>query len=260
MRARRFLLVAGALALAACPVLAQTVSGTVFEDLDGDGVRDAGEAALEGIAVRLYGQQDAGGTFDTTVTTAPDGSFSFSPGDGCYLLQIVDPPGWRRSLARIDERVEGSAGYTRPVGLRRFGGAPELLDRLVAGAVRYTSMGDSIAYNWNSCFDTSSFWYSRQVRDRLRCVSPSGQVNLDEAAIKGEDTDDLLIDEQGELNNVFRVIEVQSKLVTISMVGNDLLDDEPASDPPTQAETNRFAAALIDSRQNLQEALSALIS
>ena len=248
------------LALFAGPAWGQTVSGTVFEDLDGDGVHDAGEPALEGVAVRLYGQRDAGGTFDTTVTTGADGVFTFSPGDGCYLVQIIDPPDRRRTPGRSDERAQGTPGYTHPVGVRRFGGAPELLDQLVAGALRYTSMGDSIAWNWNSCFDTSSFWYSKQVRDRLRCVSPSGQVDLDEAAIKGEDTDDLLVDEQGEMNNVFRVIEAQSNLVTISMVGNDLLDDEPASDPPTQAETNRFAAELVDSRQNLQEALSSLIS
>ena len=133
-----------------------------------------------------------------------------------------------------------------------------LLETLLGGNLRYTSMGDSIGWNWNSCFDTSTFWYSRQVRDRLKCVAPSATVALDEAAVKGEHTDHLLIDE-ADLNNVFRVIDAQSKFVTISIIGNDLLNAEPP-DNPTQAQINRAAAEIIDSRQNLQEILSSLVA
>ncbi|MDH3214101.1 MAG: GDSL-type esterase/lipase family protein, partial [Myxococcales bacterium] len=245
---------------AASPLLAQTVSGVAFDDADGDGLRDAGEAPIAGVSARLYGQLDAGGTFDQTVATAADGVIQFSPGNGCYLLQVTDPSGWRRSPARFDLRAQGSPGYTHPVGLRRFGGSPQLLDELLTGSFRYTSIGDSIAWNWNSCFDTSSFWYSQQIQSRLGCVVPTATVSLDESAIKGEHTDDLLVDQAGELNNVFRVIDASPQLVTISMVGNDLLDDEPASATPTQGEINRFVEELIDSRSNLQEVLSALVS
>ncbi len=241
-------------------LLAQNVSGVAFEDLDADGVRDAGEAAIPGVSARLYGEPDTGPTFDQTVVTAADGVMQFSPGNGCYLLQVADPAGWRRGPARFDLRALGSPGYTHPVGLRRFGGSPQVLDRLLGGSLRYTSIGDSIAYNWNSCFDTNNFWYSQQVRDRLSCVVPSATVNLDESAIKGEHTDDLLVDEAGELNNVFRVLDANPQLVTLSMVGNDLLDDEPASATPTQSEIDRFVEELIDSRSNLQEVLSALVS
>jgi hypothetical protein len=38
------------------------------------------------------------------------------------------------------------------------------------------------------------------------------------------------------------------------------LNDEPEGDDPTQEEINRFAAELVDSRQNLQEAVSSLVS
>ncbi|UCF66904.1 MAG: hypothetical protein JSV80_14130, partial [Acidobacteriota bacterium] len=238
---------------------AQTISGVLFHDRDGDGVLDEGEEALSGVGVRLYGQPDAGGSFDQTVSSAADGSFVLAPGNGCYLLAIDDPPGWRRSFARTDARAEGSPGYVEPVGLRRFGGAPELLGNLLTGTVRYTALGDSIAWNWNSCFDSSSFWYSQQLRDRLRCVAPSAIVDLDEAAIKGEHTDDLLIDDGGELNNVFRVIDIQPELVTISMIGNDLLGVEPGASP-TQEEINTAVREVIDARANLQEVLSSLVS
>ena len=43
---------------------------------------------------------------------------------------------------------------------------------------------------------------------------------FNKAAIKGEHTDDLLVDEGGETNNVFRVIDQQSELVTIYVVGS----------------------------------------
>ncbi|MDQ7007117.1 MAG: GDSL-type esterase/lipase family protein [Acidobacteriota bacterium] len=238
---------------------AQQVSGVIFDDVDGDGVRAADEPGVEGVSVRLFGRSDAGGAVDEVVLTGADGSFSFTPGNGCYLLRVEDPPQWRRTLGRTDERAEGSPGYTHPVGLRRYAVAPNLLDNLSAGSVLYSSMGDSIAWNWNSCFDTSAFWYSKQVRDRLRCVAPDASVQLDEAAIKGEHTDDLLVDEGGETNNVFRVIEEGAQLVTISIIGNDLLNNEPGANP-TQEEINIAAAEMIDSRANLQEILSALVS
>ncbi|MDQ7087278.1 MAG: SdrD B-like domain-containing protein [Acidobacteriota bacterium] len=97
---------------------AQQVSGVIFDDVDGDGVRAADEPGVEGVSVRLFGRSDAGGAVDEVVLTGADGSFSFTPGNGCYLLRVEDPPQWRRTLGRTDERAEGSPGYTHPVGLR----------------------------------------------------------------------------------------------------------------------------------------------
>ncbi len=255
---RRILFFLLLISLAVPAALAQEVSGTIFEDLNGNGLQDTGEEALEGVSVRLYGQLDAGGTWDQVASSGSDGHFSFLPGNGCFLLQVQDPPGWRRTLARYDERAEGTPGYNHPTGVRRYGGSPQLLDSLLAGTVRYTGMGDSIAWNWNSCFDTSSFYYSKAVRDRLRCVNPSAAVDLDEAAVKGEHTDHLLIDD-GDMNNVFWAIGAQPQLVSISIIGNDLLGEEPGANP-TQEEINRVVEEMLDSRTNLQEILSSLVS
>lgn len=252
------LLLAAALLAAALPAAAQTVSGSAFHDRNANGVRDAGEEAIAGVPVRVAGQRDAGGAFDQSAATTASGGFSFSPGNGCYVVDLEDPAGWRRTFARTDEFAQGTAGYNRPAGVRRVGAGMALLETLLAGNLRYTSMGDSIGWNWNSCFDTSTFWYSRQVRDRLKCVAPSATVALDEAAVKGEHTDDLLVDE-ADLNNVFRVIDAQSKFVTISIIGNDLLNAEPP-DNPTQQQVNAAVAEIIDSRQNLQEILSSLVA
>lgn len=240
------------------PAAAQTVSGTTFHDRNANGIKDAGEEGLAGVRLHLYGQRDAGGAYDQTVSSSGSGAFSFSPANGCFLLDIEDPPGWRRTLARTDRVLVDTPGYTAPVGLRRFGAGMPLLERMLAGNLRYSSLGDSIAWNWNVCGYTSKFWYSRQVRDRLACAVPSSAITLDEAAVKGEHTDHLLIDDS-DLNNVFRVIEAQSDLVTISIIGNDLLNVEP--DPnPTPAQINRAVAEVLDARQNLQEILSSLTS
>jgi len=238
---------------------AQTVSGAAFEDRDGDGIHDAGEPALPGVQLELFGRRDAGGAYDQTVSSGTDGTYSFSPGNGCYVLLPADPPGWRMSSARDDGLPDSTPGYTLPVGTPRFSKLDQGIGNLKSGALLYASMGDSIAWNFNVCGYTAQFWYSEQIRSRVACVAPSSSVTLDKAAVKGEHTDDLLVDDTADLNNVFRIIEIQPKLITLSMIGNDLLNVEP-SGSPTQAEINVAVAEVLDARQNLQEALSAMVS
>ena len=258
-RPRAAALFLGALLAGGFPAAAQSVSGHAFEDRNGNGIRDAGEPALPGVAFELFGTRDAGGAYDQSASSGVDGAFSFSPGNGCYLLFPGDPAGWRLTSARSDGLVKGTPGYTSPVGQPRFSKMDQGIAHLKAGGIRYAAMGDSIGYNWNSCFDTSSFWYSKQIQSRLQCVAPAATVSLDQAAVKGEHTDDLLVDDTADYNNVFRAIANQPQYVTISMIGNDLLGVDPAG-TPTQDQVNRAVAEVLDSRQNLQEALSALVS
>lgn len=69
-----------------------TIAGTVFDDLNGDGLEDPGEPGLPGVEIQLIG---VGGT--TTTTSASDGSYSFTGlGAGDYeVIQIVDPQSGR---------------------------------------------------------------------------------------------------------------------------------------------------------------------
>ena len=125
------------------------------------------------------------------------------------------------------------------------------------GGYRYTAMGDSISANFNLC-GASSFWYSQQIQSRLACVGGSA-VSLDQEGVSGEHTDHLLMND-GQ-NNVFKTIALvpQPNLVTISMIGNDLRGVD-VSGVPTQTQINTAVAEVLDSRQNLQEALSVLTS
>ena len=76
-------------------VAPNTITGTVYRDLDEDGVFDTGESGEAFVAVRLYldtnadGLVDAGDTLlDTTFTTA-DGSYSWTTGVlGDYVIEV----------------------------------------------------------------------------------------------------------------------------------------------------------------------------
>jgi len=257
---KRAVLVWGLAAICAAPSFGQAVSGTTFEDRNANGVRDPGEPAIPGVDVTLFGTRDAGGSIDQTLTTAGDGTFALAPGNGCYLLGAADPAGWRQSQTRADSVIDTTPGYAFPVGFPRFAKFDQAIAGLKTGGVRYTAMGDSISANFNLC-GAATFWYSKQIRDRLACTAPAASVTLDQAGVSGQHTDDLLVDDTADMNNVFRVMALSPapKLITLSMIGNDLRGVDPPANP-TQSQINRAVEEVLDARQNLQEALSALTS
>jgi lysophospholipase L1-like esterase len=257
---KRVAVICGLAVLCARPALAQSVFGTTFEDRNANGIRDAGEPAIPGVSVELYGTRDAGGAFDGFAAADADGTFSLAPGNGCYLLLAADPTGWRQTSTRTDSVIDTTAGYTFPLGFSRFAKFDQAIDGLKAGALRYTAMGDSISANFNICGAPETFWYSKRIRERLACTAPAASVTLDQVGVLGEHTDDLLVDD-GDDNNVFHVIGLvpPPRLITISMIGNDLRGVDPAG-VPTQAQVNKAVDEILDSRQNLQEAISVMTS
>ncbi len=67
------------------------IKGTVFEDMDGDGVQGPGEAGIPGVTIQLW---QGGATISTTVT-ASDGAYTFTNvTPGPYTVQEIDPPGY----------------------------------------------------------------------------------------------------------------------------------------------------------------------
>jgi hypothetical protein len=71
------------------------ISGTKFEDLDADGVKDAGEQALAGQVVYLDsnddGDNDAG---EPSATTDASGNYEFTRTPGTYTVRTLSPAGW----------------------------------------------------------------------------------------------------------------------------------------------------------------------
>jgi serine-aspartate repeat-containing protein C/D/E len=74
--------------------LAGTISGVKFNDVNGNGVRDADEAGLSGVTIRVT---DASGTARTTTTDA-SGAFSFTGlAAGAYVVAEVVPNGFTQT-------------------------------------------------------------------------------------------------------------------------------------------------------------------
>ena len=81
---------------AATPALPASIAGLVWNDGDGDGVRDPGEPGLSGWTVYL--DLDANGllgTAETRVVTGSDGSYSFPQlAAGTYQVTLAPQSGW----------------------------------------------------------------------------------------------------------------------------------------------------------------------
>ncbi|QDV68641.1 Serine-aspartate repeat-containing protein D precursor [Rosistilla carotiformis] len=77
-----------------------TVSGVKFDDINGDGIKDAGESGLEGWTIYIdtndNGQLD---NFEHRVATASDGTYAFTNlTPGSYRLREVGRAGWINTL------------------------------------------------------------------------------------------------------------------------------------------------------------------
>jgi hypothetical protein len=71
------------------------IAGTVFNDLDDDGVQDSGEDGISGVTITITGTNVLGSTINNTHTTGTDGSFfSFPLIPGTYTVTETQPTGW----------------------------------------------------------------------------------------------------------------------------------------------------------------------
>src|SRR5207249_4290146 len=74
-----------------------SISGIKFNDVNGDGVRQSGEAGLAGWTVQLL---DAGGNVLKSTTTGPGGSYSFTGlAAGTHRVREVGQSGWAQMTA-----------------------------------------------------------------------------------------------------------------------------------------------------------------
>ncbi len=76
------------------------ISGTIFSDTDGDGVRDSGESAVSGWTVYVDVNQNGAADLDEpTATSALTGEYSIPElTPGSYSLEILPQAGWVRTL------------------------------------------------------------------------------------------------------------------------------------------------------------------
>ncbi|HXH28690.1 MAG TPA: FG-GAP-like repeat-containing protein, partial [Candidatus Polarisedimenticolia bacterium] len=102
------------------------IGDRVWEDLDGDGIQDAGEPGLVAALVYLY--DDSGSLVDFTFTGS-NGLYSFSRpwSDDRYSLRFIPPPGYtisprdQGSDDALDSDADPATGYTSLFPMKALG-------------------------------------------------------------------------------------------------------------------------------------------
>lgn len=93
-----------------------TVTGNVFNDLNGNGIRDAGEVGLPGFSVFL--DRTADGTIDATAVTNAAGDYSFGTlGPGSYIIRQQPRRGWTIIAPASGNYAFTAVSSTNPSGL-----------------------------------------------------------------------------------------------------------------------------------------------
>ena len=69
-----------------------SIGDKVWNDVNGNGLQDSGEAGLAGVTVKLLGSD--GSTVISTTTTDANGKYSFTVAPGTYYVQFVAPGGY----------------------------------------------------------------------------------------------------------------------------------------------------------------------
>jgi lysophospholipase L1-like esterase len=249
------------------PGAGQSVSGRVWNDVNGDGVMDAGEAGLSGFTVTAFGPAGAGAS-----TTTSDGTFTVAAQAGCQGIHLATSAGWRRSLPDQTWCPDGSVG--EPALHLRYGAPPRLLPNLEDGSFLYISLGDSIAAGVSFCADIlgQDTGYVEDVKVDLECLAGT-TIAVENRAVGGWESDDLLTTQYADIfgrrqpNPQFipTVVSAGPDLVTISIGGNDFLNTEPGTldgqtFPYDPVELELSFRELIAARQSVQETLSVLTS
>ena len=88
-----------------------SIAGSVYNDLNGNGVRDAGEPGIPGVTVTLGGTDVNGNTVTATVDTDPDGGYLFTdlPAGSYTVTEPTQPAGYADGLESV-----GTAGGVTP--------------------------------------------------------------------------------------------------------------------------------------------------
>ncbi|MTV41158.1 SdrD B-like domain-containing protein [Duganella radicis] len=115
---------------------------TVWEDKNGNGVQDSGEAGIAGVTVQL---KNAAGDVVQTTTTAADGKYSFTADPGSYTVSVTAPADYSftgKDLGGDDARDSdfGATGQSGTVVLKS-GDDNTSVD---AGLYKLAALGDKV--------------------------------------------------------------------------------------------------------------------
>ena len=118
----------------------------VWEDTNGNGTQDAGEAGLANVTVQL---KDVDGHVVKTTTTDASGKYHFDVDPGTYSVSVQAPAGYAATVKgqggdAVDSDIDAS-GNTAAITLT----PGETNNKADAGLVRLASLGDTVWYDTN---------------------------------------------------------------------------------------------------------------
>jgi hypothetical protein len=87
-----------------------TKSGTKFEDVNGNGVKDATEPGVQGVQIHLFGTDGRGSAVHLHTTTDVNGAYSFSAPPGNYTACETVPTGYTQSFPTSGPSCAGHTG------------------------------------------------------------------------------------------------------------------------------------------------------
>jgi hypothetical protein len=158
-----------------------SITGTVFDDDNGNGVRDRGEPGLAGFTVNLL---DDSGTVVATTTTDSHGHYSFSdqtgiPGTGNFTVALVLPAGFRNTSPTSIAIAITRGGLT-------FGGTSFGVDETTAsGAAASAPVANGLLNPTPASPQTGVTSLSRTTTQADHAAAPVGSVvSLSATAIR----------------------------------------------------------------------------
>ncbi|KAB2964537.1 SdrD B-like domain-containing protein [Zoogloea sp.] len=131
------------------PPAVASLGDKVWEDLNYNGIQDAGEAGIAGVTVKLL---NSAGTVVATTTTNSSGDYLFSNlSSGDYKVQVVAPSGYyytKQNQGANDATDSDVDGTGKTVLTTLASGENDL--SWDAGLYRKASVGDRVWTDWNS--------------------------------------------------------------------------------------------------------------
>lgn len=134
-------------------VLESSISGSVWFDTNGDGVRGAEEIGrVAGLTVTLNGTDNSGNTVNRPTTTAANGTYSFTQvQSGNYTVQFSNPPNYITSPQDVgtDDTID-SDGSTSSLNTQAFALGVNNSKVNVDQGFYQLNLGGSVWYDFNA--------------------------------------------------------------------------------------------------------------
>ena len=163
------------------------IGDTVFDDADGDGIQDAGEAGVEGVGVEL---RDGNGTPVGTATTNADGTYLFPDlVPGTYSVAFDAPGNTLFTTPNVgsDDTVDSDAaadGTTDPITITSGEVKRDVDAGLVTPAVTFDKQADKASVS--SAGETITYTYKATNTG----TAPLTSVEVTDDALTPDDTSD----------------------------------------------------------------------